>query len=84
MFPAAVSGPCMRAILVAAFLLASVLAVVAVPTGVAHDCEAENPSVSCGECTYGTHHHRYTDYSTYCASNDPSIICLAIISACLP
>jgi hypothetical protein len=72
----------MRPMLVAGFLLTSLLAVA--PTGVAHDCQAENPRVSCGECAYGTHDHRYSDATVYCESYDPSILCLDPISTCLP
>lgn len=46
-----------------------------VPVSVAHDCQAENPQRSCGECTSGTHDHDYNNGNNYCSSSGTTAAC---------
>jgi hypothetical protein len=55
----------------AMFVLSAFVGLLALaPTASAHDCTAENPSTSCGECLSGDHYHRYNNGNRYCSSTD--------------
>ena len=64
-----------KTFLVSALLLVPAAAAL-LPLAAAHDCSAENPERSCGECLAGNHNHTYNDNSPYCASRDGDEVCL--------
>lgn len=66
-----------------AFLVGASL-LLCLPTTSAHDCEAEDPATTCGNCTTGNHSHTYRDGRVYCESDDGSILCLSSVNICLP
>lgn len=54
-------------------LVSAAFVVTMTPSASAHDCVAEDPAKSCGECTSGDHNHVDRSNNVYCrsGSNDP-------------
>lgn len=62
-------NPRIRALLVSCALAGAAL-LAAVPTAAAHDCRAENPATTCGECPpHEYHDHHWSDDHHYCYSD---------------
>lgn len=54
-------------LLAVASILVALVAVL--PEASAHNCTAQNPERSCGECLAGKHNHQYNNGTNYCRSS---------------
>ena len=63
-------------------LLAAGLGALA-PAAVAHDCQAQDPAATCGDCAAGDHNHQYDNGTVHCRSSGDDDCEVYVKSACL-